>query len=560
MKKSLFYTSLVCLVSSASGVAIGEAIGIQEDSNYLCDALNTIIKSDLLAYPLNIQLMDRSFERCISTSSVTVFMNLVTNETRLMSKSTVAIVETKADVLENLPSLMNYNHNHLIVVRRYSSGDLDKFVYRLWKSLLINVSFLLSTSTNTSLQTFIPYNAVNCNDTMLRAINLFDVHTRAWQTNNFFPRKLKNFHGCVIRVTTHRNVIPYIVRDESDVNGERVLKGRVIQIIDSLSYSLNFTVNFDYEASVAGYDNSYRKVENNEADMFIGNVAIDNNLIDTLDFSLPVFFEYMKFVVPPGKRYTQVENFGRVFKPIAWILIVIVFLLVGGTVLAISFRSKKIRTVAFGTRYHNAFMDYIATIFGSSLSTSPSAILPRFLIVNFVLFCFVIRSIYQGSLYNFLQSGAKANEVQSIDEMVSKGFTFFMLKGYAKYMDLSSQNYASKKVVTLSEFDEILDKIADTNFKGSLMHTASLIEYKNSLENRKQSIFCKQYLMTIAMVSYLRKNFYFTEVVNEKIGLFYAAGLIDFWDRRSKTAVVRPAKVHDNQEPITLKNLEEKTM
>lgn len=116
--------------------------------------------------------------------------------------------------------------------------------------------------------------------------------------------------------------------------------------------------------------------------------------------------------------------------------------------------------------------------------------------------------------------------------------------------------YQSKKVVNLSDFDEILDKISDTNFKGSLMHTASLIEYKNSLENRKQSIFCKQYLMTVAMVAYLRKNFYLTEIMNEKIGLFHAAGLIGFWDRRSKTSVVRPAKKNDGRQPITLKNLE----
>lgn len=62
--------------------------------------------------------------------------------------------------------------------------------------------------------------------------------------------------------------------------------------------------------------------------------------------------------------------------------------------------------------------------------------------------------------------------------------------------------------------------------------------------------------MTVAMVAYLRKNFYLTEIVNEKIGIFHAAGLINFWDRRSKTGVVRPINVDDHQKPITLKNLE----
>ncbi len=193
---------------------------------------------------------------------------------------------------------------------------------------------------------------------------------------------------------------------------------------------------------MTGFDNCYRKVGNHEADLFIGNVAIDRNRIDKLDFSLPIFFEFLKFVVPPGKSFTQVENFGRVFDSTTWTLISIVFLLAGATVLIISFRSEKVKTYAFGVHYNNAFMDYLATIFGSALSIQPNALFPRLIIVEFVLFCFVMRSIYQGSLFNFLQSGAKANTVQSIDEMISKGFTFFMLQGYANYLDLSSQNYA----------------------------------------------------------------------------------------------------------------------
>lgn len=122
--------------------------------------------------------------------------------------------------------------------------------------------------------------------------------------------------------------------------------------------------------------------------------------------------------------------------------------------------------------------------------------------------------------------------------------------------DFCNSRIFSKKIVALSDFDDILEQISDTNFKGSLLHTASLIDYKNGLENRTKSIFCKEYLMTVAMVAYLRKNFYLTDIVNEKIGIFHAAGLIGFWDRRSKTAIERHATVSDEQKPITFNNLE----
>lgn len=89
------------------------------------------------------------------------------------------------------------------------------------------------------------------------------------------------------------------------------------------------------------------------------------------------------------------------------------------------------------------------------------------------------------------------------------------------------------------------------------MHTASLTEYKNSAKNdTNQNIFCKEYLMTVAMVAYLRKNFYLTEIVNEKIGIFHAAGLINFWDKRSKTSIAPPTNDHNRRKPITFDNLE----
>ena len=58
------------------------------------------------------------------------------------------------------------------------------------------------------------------------------------------------------------------------------------------------------------------------------------------------------------------------------------------------------------------------------------------------------------------------------------------------------------------------------------------------------------------MVPYLRKNFYLTGIVNEKMQLFHATGLIDAWDRLSKTTVQRTLDVDHDRKPISLKDLE----
>lgn len=88
------------------------------------------------------------------------------------------------------------------------------------------------------------------------------------------------------------------------------------------------------------------------------------------------------------------------------------------------------------------------------------------------------------------------------------------------------------------------------------MHTGSLLNYKNDLQDKNvTNIFCKEDLMTISMVAYLPKHSYLTEVVNEKIGIFHTAGLIDIWDRHSKSVAHRLANEEDNRKAITISDL-----
>lgn len=151
--------SICCILLVLVSRIFGTHIRIDAENLNLCDALNSIIQLNVLTPPLNIQLRDPNFDHCINTSNATVLINLVTNETRLISQSSVVVVETKAaDVLKNVSNLMNHNSNHLIVIGNYSSGDLDELVHQFWKNLLINASFLVNINATIAIQTFIPYN------------------------------------------------------------------------------------------------------------------------------------------------------------------------------------------------------------------------------------------------------------------------------------------------------------------------------------------------------------------------------------------------------------------
>lgn len=399
-----------------------------------CNAIKSIIKLVILLPPINIQIIDENFGKCIESKNSTVLINVCMNSVPWMSQSSLIIAKEEVEISKLIHLCMNHNGNHLVVLHKNSKSHLNDLVNYFWKKLLINVSFLVINKSEILIQTFIPYNDRKCNDTELETINRFDERSGNWKTDKFFPKKLNNFHRCFLTVTTYKNVVPYIVHEEY-INGKMQLKGRVIQMIDALATSLNFTTKLEYEPSVAAWEKCIDRVANYEADLFIGNLVLDLSRTKYLDFTIPIFFETLKFVIPPGRPYTQIENLTRAFDITVWYMILCVFLLTALGVLILSGRSKNVKIYAFGIGYRNAFMDFLGTVFGVTGTSMPDLNIPRIIIIKFVIFCFVIRTVYQGSLFNFLQSNGKLKPAQSIDDMINRGYTFYMLALYDNYLN-----------------------------------------------------------------------------------------------------------------------------
>lgn len=408
----------------------------------LCASVNSILHLDVFSGPIHIQLLDKSIGNCLEPSHKTHLTNVCINATASISMSALVVVESADQLLKINLNCINHRGHQLIVIQNHSNdSSISELVNAFWKKMLINVSFLVTTDSQVLLQTYIPFNDAKCNDIDLKTINEFDEPTRKWTTDQFFPEKVHNFHNCAVKVTTYKNVVPYIVREEYR-NGVRILSGRVIEMIDALAESLNFTTALDYYPSISAYESSIGKVANREADLFIGNVFLDSNRINYLDFSIPIFFEFMKFVVPPGRIYSQFENLVRTFEGLTWMLILCVLLSSTAIVFVISISTKETKIDAFGVGYDNAFMDFISDIFGMSRTSMPIMAIPRLAILKFVIFTFVIRTLYQASLFKFLQSDGRLKSAQSINEIIGSGSTVYSLTLYQNYLNLSNHKYA----------------------------------------------------------------------------------------------------------------------
>lgn len=97
---------------------------------------------------------------------------------------------------------------------------------------------------------------------------------------------------------------------------------------------------------------------------------------------------------------------------------------------------KKWNAFVFGDEIAHPMLNVIVVIFGGTLDKLPFENSARILLTTFSIFCLVLRTGYLGALFIFLQSDGRMKEVQSLDEMFSKGFDLFMYESYADFVVL----------------------------------------------------------------------------------------------------------------------------
>lgn len=93
-------------------------------------------------------------------------------------------------------------------------------------------------------------------------------------------------------------------------------------------------------------------------------------------------------------------------------------------IFVIDLKFKAFKNFIYGNGIRTPVVNMTIILFGAAQSKVPNKNFSRFLLNMFLLFCLVLRNVYQGSMFTFLQSDGPHKEVQSINEMVEKGFEF----------------------------------------------------------------------------------------------------------------------------------------
>lgn len=284
-----------------------------------------------------------------------------------------------------------------------------------------NNFFIFNSNVSNSLLLFNNvYLSQNSCEPIFRVVNVFSFVKMQWKFNSSnYVFSIKNaFYKCGSRVMILQSALnlSYMLQFNKDHDGNTSIGGYHGELANIFAEKYNIIYNL--EENFEDSDIS-EKVKNGIGfDILISDVfMISKQWINYSHATSPMYCHRFTFLVTRSRKYTPFEKLILPFDDPTWILIIVTFL-VGFTAVFIIYRlPKSTQDFVFGSKVNNPSMTLTQTFFGIGLVQTPGRNFARFLFMSFVLYCLVIRTAYQGKMYEFLAEDIRKPTIKTVQEL-----------------------------------------------------------------------------------------------------------------------------------------------
>lgn len=317
--------------------------------------------------------------------------------------------------------IFDYDHSHLTYVHAFDSNIELLEQRKKDHSPLKNFYFITEDENFILLKTFVWFLPGKCATPSLLEVNRFSKKENIWRNSQFTIKKFRNFHGCEIdaKVAEISNLellsLTFLKQQVETQNSKR--ENAEQKLFAILINSLNFTLvekeNYgklskDFRVNLRLKD---RNVKSSPRNSF---------------FTQPHVFQNVHFAIPVGALYNEYEKMILPFDDHVWILILLTFFVAFATIFTSKFVHVKIRNFVIGLNVSTPNLNLLMIVFGIAQKTLPGRNFARFLVMTFILFCLIMRTAWQGKIFEFMQKDMRRPEVKSIEEMIAMNFTFYV--------------------------------------------------------------------------------------------------------------------------------------
>jgi hypothetical protein len=351
----------------------------------------------------------------------------------------VNIFNDRAAPMIELPVRFRY----LIYIENYSEKDLRLPPYNFVNLLAVGQVtqfeyFIIRTKDSVDLKAIRFFSEMSCHQTQLLRLDSFDVRKQKWQNDLKNLEHFKQFHGCTLPFYVYYSHMFYFNDFELKINDLKNLRSRDMKKIQLHAEKRNIK----YDGLVHTMIMRMAKVSN-----FTPTFKINYPSLEEIDLNSSIgdFFEIMDYT-PPFKHeyfhltktfasdrrqftFTQTEslsNFHKLFfcfDRTTWIVIGLIFAITFITIFIVNCMSKSIQDIFFGTDIRMPSYNVFGTFFGISQTRLPKESFARLLLTFFIFFCFMIRTLYQSMLFDFIATDIKMPLPNSFEEIITANYT-----------------------------------------------------------------------------------------------------------------------------------------
>lgn len=333
---------------------------------------------------------------------------------------------------------MKFRKFFLLVLLDGIFPEVELILHRFWSFWIHNVGVLSEDpSGNIVLKTFFPYSNEKCGSELnLIKINEFNLMSRRWESQSFYPEKFSNLNLCPLKVALQPSNVPAVILKTSSL-GIKSFIGVEVDLINEIMEVFNSTTKFEGIEGTGSMSTPgvLQSVYTRKNDVAIGTLSLQFDrttyLTETKSFlSVPIVI-----VVPPGSKISSFQKLFRPFTVLIWILLVSVFSISIIVILVLKATSKDAYEFVIGKGIKAPILNLLIAFFGTTQSRLPNKNFARFLLMNFLIFCLVIRCLYQGKLFIMLQSDIREKKPATIDDIMDRNLIFFTYETLMKRVE-----------------------------------------------------------------------------------------------------------------------------
>jgi len=259
-----------------------------------------------------------------------------------------------------------------------------------------------------------------CHKLEVNVVNRYSKQSLVWDGPIKPLTKANDFYGCMFK-------IPILGEDAYEgvdvrFNGSRKgvqLSGPMFEIFKRAGEHFNFEIKL-----FRPDDKEFKTPEKPDTIFFRTGYSYH------MQKYIPIIRLELLFAIPPGELYSDWELLAFAFDTATWILIGVTFLTAFGVIFIINLTTQTVRDFVFGRRVATPTLNVLAAFYGLSQPVLPRRNFARFLLTLFIIWCLIIRTCYQGKLFEYLQGDQRKPEIQSIEEVFEKNLTFLYPEMY----------------------------------------------------------------------------------------------------------------------------------